>query len=290
MKCKYCEAENLIGARFCAHCGQALNTDGEKDSTASATIQAKAVCQRCGKENKPDSKFCQYCGQTLSTDFPENSTATPTASACDSESSDDVAPAVVQFLKGLNSDDRESVRNDTVCPFCGEPGCQFTQRNTASVTSKHYHWIKACCGMLLLGPFGLLCGLCGTGSNTDLKSELWWVCHKCGKQHISVSEAIKKWEVVCDRMWSATLTASLLFIIAKWYLEWGLIAFLVALFPTLWLYESHNEISEDLGDPLIRFLPSEQKKSSFGSLILCTILVVAVGQFGFPALMLVLGD
>ena len=45
--------------------------------------------------------------------------------------------------------------------------------------------------MLLLGPFGLLCGLCGKGSKVESKSELWWVCKKCGKAHIALADALK---------------------------------------------------------------------------------------------------
>ena len=60
--------------------------------------------------------------------------------------------------------------NAVRCPKCG----------STSVTSakKGFGGGKACCGALLAGPLGILCGLCGA-------NKMYCVCMKCGH----------KWEI-----------------------------------------------------------------------------------------------
>src|SRR5262245_34946504 len=49
MKCPRCQAENLVGMRFCGQCAAPL----------------AAVCQSCGAANPPDNKFCGQCAAPL---------------------------------------------------------------------------------------------------------------------------------------------------------------------------------------------------------------------------------
>ena len=59
------------------------------------------------------------------------------------------------------------------CPKCGSEHVQFmTSTETTGVSG-----LDSCCGFLLLGPGGLLCGLCGAGQSTTSE---YWVCHHCG--------------------------------------------------------------------------------------------------------------
>lgn len=58
------------------------------------------------------------------------------------------------------------------CPKCGSNNVQFS---TYTKTSS-FSFLDACCGTILMGPLGLLCGLCGIGSKTKES----WICLNCG--------------------------------------------------------------------------------------------------------------
>lgn len=64
------------------------------------------------------------------------------------------------------------------CPKCGGTNCHLTVSQVTS-HSKGYGFGKGCCGYILMGPLGLLCGLCGGTSTTSETTELW-VCDSCG--------------------------------------------------------------------------------------------------------------
>lgn len=64
------------------------------------------------------------------------------------------------------------------CPGCGNEHCQIiTETKT---TGKDFSASKGCCGALLLGPIGILCGACGEGK--QIHSENFWICTNCGKK------------------------------------------------------------------------------------------------------------
>ncbi len=64
------------------------------------------------------------------------------------------------------------------CPKCGNENCQIiTETQT---TGKDFSASKGCCGWVLFGPIGILCGMCGEGKQVSNKS--FWVCHNCGKK------------------------------------------------------------------------------------------------------------
>lgn len=60
------------------------------------------------------------------------------------------------------------------CPKCGSEDIHFA----TSHESKSFSGGNACCGFLLAGPIGILCGLCGAGSST----KSFWVCRHCGAE------------------------------------------------------------------------------------------------------------
>ncbi len=64
------------------------------------------------------------------------------------------------------------------CPNCGHSDCQII--NEFSTTGTDYDASEGCCGYILLGPIGLLCGACGEGKET--KNTNYWVCKNCGKK------------------------------------------------------------------------------------------------------------
>ena len=65
-----------------------------------------------------------------------------------------------------------------VCPKCGTRGCQ--QITETKYRDGGYGIFSGICGYLILGPIGLLCGLCGHSDKYRTKS--YWVCPNCGKR------------------------------------------------------------------------------------------------------------
>lgn len=70
------------------------------------------------------------------------------------------------------------------CPNCGSENCHFV--STTETHSTGYSVGKACCGALLMGPAGVICGLCGTSVKSHTRE--YWICNSCGDK-FSQSEA-----------------------------------------------------------------------------------------------------
>lgn len=64
------------------------------------------------------------------------------------------------------------------CPRCQNINCLIISETTS--TGKDFSAGKGCCGALLLGPIGILCGACGKGR--QIHSVNYWVCSDCGKK------------------------------------------------------------------------------------------------------------
>ena len=64
------------------------------------------------------------------------------------------------------------------CPKCGSEQVQLITETTTE--GKDFSGEKGCCGYLVFGPLGLLCGACGEGKQT--RSTSYWVCHACGRK------------------------------------------------------------------------------------------------------------
>jgi len=105
-------------------------------------------CSECGRENSKSAIFCIYCGA----DFEEKK-ARPSVDA-----------EVVTEAKTMEE-------NLIKCPSCGSSKIQFITVNE----SGEYNTPNACCGFLLFGPIGLLCGL--TNKNISKTTRK---CINCG--------------------------------------------------------------------------------------------------------------
>lgn len=62
------------------------------------------------------------------------------------------------------------------CPHCGGHNCQPMQET--NISGGGYDPGSGCCGYILFGPLGLLCGLCGNESKTTHNN--YWICKDCG--------------------------------------------------------------------------------------------------------------
>lgn len=71
------------------------------------------------------------------------------------------------------------------CPECGSEHVQYC----TATTGGGFSGFDACCGFMLMGPLGLLCGSCGSSVSTHE----YWVCHACGNQ-FSHNAAIRNQE------------------------------------------------------------------------------------------------
>lgn len=60
------------------------------------------------------------------------------------------------------------------CPKCGSEKIQFG----SSTSGGGFSFSNSCCGYIMLGPLGLLCGACGSGTTT----EEFWICQECGNK------------------------------------------------------------------------------------------------------------
>lgn len=252
-------------------------------------------CGKCGADNSAEAKFCYHCGNQLpEMDRPQNNEKAEERKA---------EKKGAQVGAPMNPGER----NDTVCPFCKASDCQPMQKSSAEVKTQGYRWGSGCCGMFLLGPFGLLCGLCGTGSKTKVDSELWWTCTKCGKQHIALKETMRKWENTVSALPVTGVSfgiASIIFkLILNWTVPWlfgtGLISSTICfLMPIICsagcvfvgLEAVKEELSQELGEPLDRYLTKEQMETEKVRLLIAILIALAISLFGIPALNLILGE
>ena len=124
-------------------------------------------CPYCGSENRDDAVSCEICEMPLK----QAPTRRPVA--------------------------RQNIARPTyeepvffgACPQCGAPLNDCTPVSKTSVKSSGggYGLFSGCCGMVLLGPLGLLCGL--KKQNITSSNLTWWVCRRCGKEFVEKETA-----------------------------------------------------------------------------------------------------
>ena len=64
------------------------------------------------------------------------------------------------------------------CPHCGSNDLQTISETTSK--GKDFKADNACCGWMLCGPIGLLCGTLGKGK--QINTTTYWVCKNCGNK------------------------------------------------------------------------------------------------------------
>jgi hypothetical protein len=80
-----------------------------------------------------------------------------------------------RFHVPVQKTNNSGANNVARCPKCGSTNVQVVSQTK----TKGFGCGKGCCGAILLGPFGWLCGLCGMGKG---KSKILRVCAACGKK------------------------------------------------------------------------------------------------------------
>ena len=131
-------------------------------------------CPKCGN-NIPDGvKFCPKCGNAIggaeskfTAPRPEKREAPPK-----NDSYQPSSPLKSGYLTW----------KDGVCPDCGSHHCEIQVLGNVTTSGSNYSCCSGGLGAICMGPFGLLCGLCGTGKKTTTTHKSVWVCKDCGNQ------------------------------------------------------------------------------------------------------------
>ncbi len=109
-------------------------------------------CVYCGRDNDARNKYCKYCGESLN----------------DNSFSDEPEVEVMDDDKSSYQQNNQHIH----CPECGSTNIYLrTKENT------DFHEGNACCGLILFGPLGLLCGLTGKKESTTFRK-----CGNCGHE------------------------------------------------------------------------------------------------------------
>ncbi len=131
-------------------------------------------CIHCGKEIPNDAKFCIFCGQSCSTD---------NISGIGAEDQKQ------EHIDGLSNTTETTEEGTILCPNCGSTKCLPIVESSVQSSGGGYNCCSGGCGGVLLGPIGLLLGLCGSKQKISLTNQTRWVCSKCGKKFMSIDDA-----------------------------------------------------------------------------------------------------
>ena len=286
-------------------------------------------CKNCGNEVHEGEKFCKVCGtETFSeiqqqteeccenilqdTEFikveeiSENSSREEEEASSDNEKSSQVrhwnmdfwkfcrelidewlADNIAEFLEGI-----PWVNEKVGCPFCKSSDVYPIQKTEREVYKKGYRWLNGACGTCLMGPFGLLCGLCGAGTEEKSSSETWWICKNCGKEFISQAEALNQAAEFMDDIEINTMFTTIV-IAAVIYLFMNSVTFMRLLLlicvglsvPTVAFSEFYNFLSNALGYSIVDILPAELRKEYLHNYFSSLGMNVAAAIIGIPLIL-----
>lgn len=149
-------------------------------------------CNNCGNQLKENAVFCNSCG-TKTNDAPPMNTnmnnISQNATPANMNNATHGSTYDVQHSGGtVNATDFYSHTNDTICPKCGANECYAQQIQSTEINTKS-GFSEACCGAMIFGPIGLLCGFCGKSTSIKQSSETWWFCKKCGNKHFGITDS-----------------------------------------------------------------------------------------------------
>ena len=119
------------------------------------------ICPHCGYQNADDNDYCASCG----TQF-KPGPQTQDQSVVDAVPVSQVPP---HDTSSAPKEDDDVIR----CPNCGSKNINFVTSETGTGFDKS----NACCGYILLGPLGLLCGI-----NEKKTTKTVRKCMKCGHE------------------------------------------------------------------------------------------------------------
>lgn len=68
------------------------------------------------------------------------------------------------------------------CPNCSSENISSVIDTHTHTKEKDFSGGNACCGYVLFGWPGVLCGLCGSGSKTSKSTKTTHICNDCGRR------------------------------------------------------------------------------------------------------------
>lgn len=139
-------------------------------------------CPKCGKYNSDDSEICTQCGADLTDVYTDHVPNTGNNAAGEiyedikiikSGTSPNLSGGSVRFKQKIYESKEYADIDMLKCPKCGSDNIQFVHETE----KRGFKVGDSCCGYILLGPLGLLCGACGMNKESSTE---FWVCNRCG--------------------------------------------------------------------------------------------------------------
>lgn len=234
-------------------------------------------CPYCGSNNRDDAVSCIACEMPLNFRARKHSATRPLVTQ----------PVNLEQISQTIEIEPSSY---ACCPHCGSPlhDCAPVSKTHVTQSGGGYGFFSGCCGTILLGPLGLLCGL--KRRTITSSSQTWWVCRKCGKEFIEKEAAKKVVDTSISNAATTTLVIALIwqFIFAViGYNHWVRdIAILMIIGTWLALPEG---IKESTGYAVKQLLNSDEQKDFYkqcalygiGSFILGVVVGAKLMEFFF---------
>ena len=122
-------------------------------------------CRKCGTRMETDDSFCPSCGTAV----------------LNSNASNDNAP-IQPTTEARPEPRKERTPGSFRCPQCQNDNLQVINESNTTTTGSNFSGTDACCGYILFGPLGILCGLCGANQQTTTTNTQYFICSKCGSK------------------------------------------------------------------------------------------------------------
>lgn len=221
-------------------------------------------CGNCGSKIDSDAKYCHNCGKQVNDEQAEkneNSFQNNSSDRTLGESLVEFFKILIEYIKdaGIHTirtidkaiQAEPNIPNDSTCPYCNSEDTFPIVKSETEIKTKGYSMGRGCCGMCLLGPFGLLCGAFGSGSKVKSTSLTWWGCKNCGKQHFYGSIGSLLLYPILDELVSGFLRTIIIVLIA---------AIAGVSIPLYFWYQLCEDIDKQLGYSIWNILEVETKK------------------------------
>lgn len=213
-------------------------------------------CPYCGSENRDDAVSCEICEMPLK----QAPTRRPVA------------------RQNIARPTYEEPASFGACPQCGAPLNDCTPVSKTSVKSSGggYGLFSGCCGLVLLGPLGLLCGL--KKQNITSSNQTWWVCRRCGKEFVE-KETAK--EIANSAITSAAIRTFIIaviwaFLFATIYYDPWIRNIALLAIAGIWIVMPTG-IREATGYTLKELLTAEERKSFYKQCVFYGIIALVLG-------------
>ncbi|MFO7968895.1 MAG: hypothetical protein ACQERX_00425 [Bacillota bacterium] len=111
-------------------------------------------CILCGKENDDSNQYCYNCGEEFD------------------DSTFETENNVEQEILNDPISDKQNTNQGVRCPNCNSKKIAYLTKESDGFSGSN-----ACCGYIIFGPLGLLCGLSGKRESLTLRK-----CMDCGHE------------------------------------------------------------------------------------------------------------